>query len=92
MSRTDVRWCCTVLRTPILHCSRGLSRLWTVIEFLRVGEICRASIILRSQLYFLFAKLPGTREEKEFRSNDEEQEDIDRTGEVEDGDSEKHSC
>jgi hypothetical protein len=36
----------------------------------------------RSQLYFLPVELLGTREEEEFRSDDQ-QEDIDGTGEVE---------
>jgi hypothetical protein len=37
----------------------------------------------RSQLYFLPAEFLGTREEEEFRSGNQEQEDIDGTGEVE---------
>jgi hypothetical protein len=38
---------------------------------------------LRGQFYFLLVELPGTREEEESRSNNQEQEDIDGTGEVE---------
>jgi hypothetical protein len=49
----------------------------------RVGESFRASILFRSQLYFLLVELPETREEEESRSGDQEQEDIDGTGEVE---------
>ena len=40
------------------------------------------SIFLRSQFYFLLVKLPGTREQ-ESRSDNQEQEDIDGTGEEE---------
>ncbi len=52
-----------------------------MLEFRFVGESCRTST-LRSQFYFL-THFIGTREEKEFRSNNQEQEDIDGTGEVE---------
>jgi hypothetical protein len=54
-----------------------------VLEIRRVGDRCRASTLRsRSQLYFLPVELLGTREEEEFRSDDQ-QEDIDGTGEVE---------
>jgi hypothetical protein len=62
---------------------RSQSRLWTVLEIRRVGENCRASIFLRSRLYFLLVELLGTREEEESRSDNQEQEDIDGAGEVE---------
>jgi hypothetical protein len=39
---------------------------------------------LRSQFYFPLVELLGTREEEEFRSNNQEQDDVDCTGEVED--------
>ena len=60
-------------------------------EFLRVGDNRRASLVLRSQLYFLLVELPGTREEEQFRSDDQEQDDIDSTREVEHRGSEKRS-
>ncbi len=74
------RWCCAVPR-PVAQRSR--SWLWTVLEFHRVGENCRASIFLRSQLYFLLFEFLGTREEEQFWSDKQEQEDIDGTGEAE---------
>lgn len=50
----------------------------------RVGETCRASIFLGSQLYFLLlVELLETREEEESGSGDQEQEGINSTGEVE---------
>jgi hypothetical protein len=45
--------------------------------------MCRASIVLRSQIYFLLFELLGTREEEKFRSGNQEQEDIDGPREVE---------
>jgi hypothetical protein len=55
-----------------------------VLELRRVGGNHRAST-LSSQLYFLLrvVEFLGTREEKESRSDNQEQEDIDGTGEVE---------
>jgi len=77
-----MRWCCDVPRIPILQRSRG--QLWTVLESRRVGDSCGASTLgSRSQLYFLPVELHGTREEEESRSDSQEQEDIDDTGEIE---------
>ena len=53
-------------------------------ELRRVRDNCRASTLRsRSQLYFLPIEFLGTREEEESRSDNQEQEDIDGTGEVE---------
>ena len=76
-----MRWCRAVHGALVPE--RCRARLWTVLEFRRDGKICRASIILRGQFYILLVELPGTREEEESRSNNQEQEDIDGTGEVE---------
>jgi hypothetical protein len=46
---------------------------------------------LRSQNYFLLVELLGTREEEKFRSDNQEQEDIDGPGEVEHRETKKHS-
>ena len=59
-----------------------------MLGFLRVGEIC---IALMNQNYFLLVELPGTREEEKFRSDNQEQEDIDSPGEVEHRETKKHS-
>jgi hypothetical protein len=77
-----VRLSCDVPRAPILQHSRG--RFWTVLELRRVGDNSRASTLRsRSHLYFLPVESLGTREEEESRSDDQEQEDVDETGEVE---------
>ena len=73
---------CAVLRTPGPQCSRG--RLWAVLEleFRFAGKTCQAST-LRSNIYFRLGELLRTGKEKEFRSDNQEQEDINGTGEVE---------
>ena len=77
-----MKWCCDVLRAPILQRSRGW--LWTVLELRSVGDNCRASTLMgRGQLHILPVEFLGTREEEESRSDNQEQEDIDGTGEVE---------
>ena len=54
----------------------------------RVGENCQASTLM-TQSYFqlwlvvIVVELLGTREKEKLRSDDQEQEDIDGTGEVE---------
>jgi hypothetical protein len=89
-----VRWCWVVPRDPIIPRApipqRSRGRLWTVSEFRRVGENCRAST-LRSKFYFRLGELLRTGKEEEPRSENQEQEDIDGTGEVEHRDSEKRS-
>jgi len=66
-----------------LHCPiPGAGQLWTVLEFRRVEENYRASI-LRRQLYLLPVELIRTREEEESWSDHQEQDDIDSAGEVE---------
>jgi hypothetical protein len=77
-----VKLCCDVPRAPSLQRSRG--RLWTVLELRHVGDNSRASALRsRSHLYFLPVESLGTREQEESWSDDQEQEDIDGTGEVE---------
>ena len=70
----------------VLIRERNLDRSWTA-DILRVGENCRASIFtrrLRDQFHHvLFVESLGAREEEESRSDNQEQEDIDGTGEVE---------
>jgi len=79
-SRFDVRWCCAVPSRDLLS-QRIRGRLWTVVEFLRVGKICQASTL--SKLYFRLGVFLRTGKEEEFRSGNQEQEDIDGTGKVE---------
>jgi hypothetical protein len=79
-----MRWCCDVPRAPILPPrSQGRGRLWTVLESRRVGENCRAST-LRSKFYFRLGdwEFLRTGKEEDSRSDNQEQEDIDGTGEV----------
>jgi hypothetical protein len=55
-----------------------------VLELLSVGEICRASTLRnRRQSYFLPVECLRAREEEESRSDKQEEDDIDDTGEVE---------
>jgi hypothetical protein len=57
-----------------------------VLDIRRIGEICRASTLRsRSQLHVLpvDSELLGKREEEESLFGNQEQEDIDGTGEVE---------
>jgi hypothetical protein len=85
-SRIDVGWCWAVHRALIPERNRTGDRSWTVLDIRRVGENCRASIFLRRLnqfYYFLLVKSFGSREEEESRSDNQEQEDIDGTGEVE---------
>ena len=81
-------WCCTVRRAPIPQRSGG--GLWTVLKIRGVEGNCGASIF---QLYILLVvNMLGTRKQEEFRSDNQEQDDIDGTGEIENRDSEKRSC
>ena len=81
-----MRSSCAVLGAPFSQPSRD--RLWTVLKFRHVRGHCRAIISLINQLYILLrllvdSGLLGMGEEEEFRSDNQEQEDIDGTGEVE---------
>jgi hypothetical protein len=96
-----MRRCCAVSGT--LSPQRGRGPLWAVLEICRVGESCRASTLTSCTLTELYFRLGvfyvflgrgsdrGTREEEEFRSDNQEQGDIDGTGEVEHRDAKKCS-
>ena len=80
--RIDVRWCCAVHRALIPERCRG--RLWTVLEFRRDGEICRAnhpdeSVVFPARRVVWDEGKGGTQSQ----SDNQEQYDIGGTGEVE---------
>ena len=63
-----------------------------MLEFLNLRDNSRASTLSSgSQLDSFPVEFPGTREEEESRSDNQEQKDIDGTGEIENRDTKKYS-
>ncbi len=90
--KTNARNCCIASRVLIPQLHWG--RLWTVLEICGVIEESLPNILsLGFQFYYGLGlgESLGTGEEEAFPSENQEQEDIDGTGEVEHWDREKHS-
>ena len=88
-----MRWHCAIHRALIPQ--RSQVPLWTALDIRRAREKCRASISLRrlrNQFYYVWlVESLRAREEEESRSDNQEQDDIDGTGEVEHRNGEKRN-
>jgi len=77
-SRIDAGLYCAASRA-LIHQLRRRGRLWAVLEFCNVGENCRAVALIR-KFYVWLGEFLGTGEKEELRSDNQEEEYVDRAG------------